>query len=141
MIGAAAVAAAAVVLAGAPTWMTVPGEAHVPTTYRAAVQQGLDGGARTFWHGQRPACGQPVVVVDKLPEHDEGGYAEPSRCTVTLAPWVLDGSLAPSYVCALALHEYGHLIGRAHTRRGLMAPDVRLSPRVCASTIVGRRRP
>ena len=64
--------------------------------------------ASAFWG--TPACGQPSITTEVLPPPIVG-LATPSECLITLdrRQW------AAGEACQIALHEYGHLMGRQHS--------------------------
>lgn len=59
-------------------------------------------------------CGAPsVTIADSLSGH--AGWVTPGDCTIYLARGRTLASVDAAARCALIVHEYGHLTGRAHS--------------------------
>ena len=87
--------------------------------------------------GSAPPCGSATVRWGDLPY---AGIANTTQCRITLdrALWRL---LSPGMRCSLVVHEFGHLYGREHTARGVMAGgDDWFVPPVCVRAVQTFRR-
>jgi hypothetical protein len=101
--------------------------------------------AEGYWWGQKPAC--PVEVVAEPLSHTSrgaSGDAELGGCRM----WVNRPALNHAYrlmparwrkvrVCAVVVHEYGHLLGHEHAEHGVMSHDWTIPP-TCYIAFRGR---
>lgn len=71
--------------------------------------------AADFWGV--PPCGDPTIALDWSNGGQNGAWAFPAACLIGIdvaLPWTW------RYVCAVMVHEYGHLWGHTHSEGGVM---------------------
>jgi hypothetical protein len=111
--------------------------------------------AQLYW-GASPPClgGVDVVVGDWGPGGDTWAFAAPGGCWIVLRPTVypMPAGSDPTWwrtaMCSTIAHEWGHLLGRAHSAdpRALMYPYVPLdavpgcAPGAAAPTVAVKPR-
>lgn len=107
-------------LALAATALLVPAPAQAATDWLPIFTTA----SITYWgHGQLPACGQPQFAWGETPP-GSGAMANADTCLVTFAKqyWYILSGTVPA-MCALTVHEIGHLYGHQHAEGGVMASD------------------
>lgn len=80
--------------------------------------------ATEYWgHGAPPPCGTPRFAWGDTPQ-GSGAMGDPRTCLVTFnkRSWRIF-SAAPGAMCAVTLHEFGHLYGHGHSEGGIMDPS------------------
>jgi hypothetical protein len=109
----------------------------VPGVAQAAVPRATDRAdakrfARDYWEdrGYYAPCSGVRVRVTHLGRNTMGGVARRGACTIWLnrdVDWTHRGKRAAWWqVCATVIHEYGHVVGKRHSRNpnSIMAASV-----------------
>ena len=81
----------------------------------SAAEASIDAALKTF-NGAWPQ-GCPQVTIEQAEDVDPtvSGFATPGTCVVYLTPSFLSRSPQPETICAVVVHEYGHLLGLGHS--------------------------
>lgn len=96
---------------------------------RAQTEQ-WEQAAREYWRSGNPPCGAVTVIADPAPSELRGGYADDEACVIAIDT---QSGITPSQMCALFVHEWGHLLGHPHSTAPTLAdPDAVMSPTVGA---------
>jgi hypothetical protein len=96
--------------------------------------------ANEYWGGPPPNC--TSLNREIVPDWEDGraGQAtiaiEPTPCVLEISTWLATRSPF-KYVCAVMIHEAGHLHGFEHSsdRRNIMYPSSGRMPAICIRTI------
>jgi hypothetical protein len=124
-------------LALAALALLVPNSAQADFDHDLARSQGI---AAAYWQthdAPEPTCSPIRVVLDytgpNLATGRDAGANREDRCVVYYAPHARQDS--PPVLCALTVHEYGHLSGWGHVAdpSSIMNADVLNIPAECAS--------
>lgn len=78
--------------------------------------------ARAYWGGALPPCGQPTVNLAWSDGGLHGGMADAPVCLIGIDSTRL--TFTRRDFCALIAHEWGHLLGYAHTPGTVMDTDL-----------------
>lgn len=85
--------------------------------------------AGDFW-GLTPRCGAPRVYLARL--GDTYALADRGACSIFVDVYALEDN--PAWYCSYVLHEFGHLLGRRHSKRdaSIMHTPIRRLAEPCA---------
>lgn len=97
-----------------------------------AAQASIPAALETFKGAWPQGCADVTIEQGTDPDPTVSGFATPGTCVIYVTPTFLAQRPSADLICAVVVHEYGHLLGLGHSddETNVMAPSP-LPPPAC----------